>query len=38
MGCEWELSYRLGMRLWIFVAFFALVAVVSVVFLVYPIG
>jgi ribosomal protein L10 len=38
MGREWELSYRLGMRSWIFVVFSALVAVASAVFLVYPIG
>ena len=35
---EWELSYRLGMRPWIFVAFSAPVAAASAVFLVYPIG
>jgi photosystem II DI subunit (Q(B)) len=38
MGREWELSYRLGMRPWIFVAFSAPVAAASAVFLVYPIG
>merc|ERR1712232_869606 len=37
MGREWELSYRLGMRPWIFVAFSAPVAAASAVFLVYPI-
>jgi photosystem II P680 reaction center D1 protein len=38
MGREWELSFRLGMRPWIFVAFSAPVAASSAVFLVYPIG
>jgi photosystem II P680 reaction center D1 protein len=38
MGREWELSYRLGMRPWIFVAFSAPVAASAAVFLVYPIG
>jgi photosystem II P680 reaction center D1 protein len=38
MGREWELSYRLGMRPWIFVAFSAPVAAASAVFLVYPIA
>ena len=38
MGREWELSYRLGMRPWIFVAFSAPVAAAAAVFLVYPIG
>jgi photosystem II P680 reaction center D1 protein len=38
MGREWELSYRLGMRPWIFVAFTAPVAEASAVFFVYPIG
>merc|ERR1712029_1271766 len=38
MGREWEVSYRLGMRPWIFVAFSAPVAAASAVFLVYPIG
>ena len=33
---EWELSYRLGMRPWIFVAYSAPVAAASAVFLVYP--
>jgi photosystem II P680 reaction center D1 protein len=37
-GREWELSYRLGMRPWIFVAFSAPVAAAFAVFLVYPIG
>jgi photosystem II P680 reaction center D1 protein len=35
---EWELSYRLGMRFWIFVVFFVLVVVATVVFIVYLIG
>merc|ERR1719355_410550 len=38
MGREWEYSYRLGMRPWIFVAFSAPVAAASAVFVVYPIG
>merc|ERR1711871_624320 len=38
MGRGWELSYRLGMRPWIFVAFSAPVAAAAAVFLVYPIG
>jgi photosystem II P680 reaction center D1 protein len=38
MGREWELSYRLGMRPWIFVAFSAPVAAATAVFVVYPIG
>ena len=38
MGREWELSYRLGMRPWICVAFSAPVAAASAVFIVYPIG
>merc|ERR1711966_499251 len=38
MGREWELSYRLGMRPWIFMGFSAPVAAASAVFLVYPIG
>merc|ERR1711909_254497 len=38
MGREWELSYRLGMRPWIFVAFSAPVAAATAVFLIYPIG
>ncbi len=37
-GREWELSYRLGMRPWIFVAFTAPCAAATAVFLVYPIG
>jgi photosystem II P680 reaction center D1 protein len=38
MGREWELSYRLGMRPWIFVAYSAPVAAAAAVFLVYPFG
>ena len=38
MGREWEFSFRLGMRPWIFVAFSAPVAVATAVFIVYPIG
>jgi photosystem II P680 reaction center D1 protein len=38
MGREWEFSYRLGMRPWIFVAFSAPVAASAAVFIVYPIG
>jgi photosystem II P680 reaction center D1 protein len=37
MGREWELSYRLGMRPWICVAYSAPVAAASAVFLVYPV-
>ncbi|WP_017328392.1 photosystem II q(b) protein [Synechococcus sp. PCC 7336] len=38
MGRQWELSYRLGMRPWIAVAFSAPVAAAIAVLLVYPIG
>ena len=38
LGREWELSYRLGMRPWIFVAYSAPVAAATAVFLVYPFG
>ena len=38
MGREWELSYRLGMRPWIFTTFSAPVAAAFAVFLNYPIG
>lgn len=38
MGREWELSYRLCMRPWIFTAFSAPVAAAGAVFVVYPIG
>ena len=38
MGREWELSYRLGMRPWICIAYSAPVAAATAVFLVYPFG
>ena len=38
MGREWELSFRLGMRPWIAVAYSAPVAAAIAVFLIYPIG
>ncbi len=38
MGRQWELSYRLGMRPWICVAYSAPVAAATAVFLIYPIG
>ena len=38
MGREWELSYRLGMRPWISVAYSAPVAAATAVFIIYPIG
>uniref|UniRef100_A0A803MZP1 Photosystem II protein D1 n=1 Tax=Chenopodium quinoa TaxID=63459 RepID=A0A803MZP1_CHEQI len=38
MGREWELSFRLGMRPWISVAYSAPVAAATAVFLIYPIG
>ena len=39
MGREWELSYRLGMRPWICVAYSAPLSLLpSAVFLVYPFG
>jgi photosystem II P680 reaction center D1 protein len=38
IGREWELSYRLGMRPWICVAFSAPVAAATAVFVIYPIG
>jgi photosystem II P680 reaction center D1 protein len=38
MGREWEYSFRLGMRPWIFVAFSAPVVAASAVFVFYPIG
>jgi photosystem II P680 reaction center D1 protein len=38
MGREWEFSFRLSLRPWIFVAFSAPVAAASAVFIVYPIG
>jgi len=38
MGREWELSYRLGMRPWIFVAFSAPVAAATAVTVIYSMG
>ena len=38
LGRQWELSYRLGMRPWIAVAFSAPVAAATSIFLVYPLG
>jgi photosystem II P680 reaction center D1 protein len=38
MGHEWELSFCLGMRPWIAVAYSAPVAAATAVFLIYPIG
>jgi photosystem II P680 reaction center D1 protein len=38
IGREWELSFRLGMRPWIAVAYSAPVAAATAVFLIYPIG
>lgn len=38
LGRLWELSYRLGMRPWIAIAYSAPVAAATSVFLVYPIG
>merc|ERR1719269_555201 len=38
LGREWEFSFRIGMRPWIFVAFSAPVVAASAVFIVYPIG
>ena len=38
MGRQWELSYRLGMRPWICVAFSAPVSAATAVLLIYPIG
>ena len=38
LGRQWELSYRLGLRPWIPVAFSAPVAAATAVFLIYPIG
>jgi hypothetical protein len=38
MGREWELSFRLGMRPWIAVAYSDPVAAATAVFLIYPIG
>jgi len=38
LGRQWELSYRLGLRPWIAVAFSGPVAAATAVFLIYPIG
>lgn len=38
LGRMWELSYRLGMRPWICVAFSAPAAAATAIFLIYPIG
>jgi len=38
MGREWEFSFRLGMRPWIFVAFSAPLVAATAVFIFYPIG
>ena len=38
LGRQWELSYRLGMRPWIALAFSAPVAAATAIFLVYPLG
>lgn len=38
LGREWELSYGLGMRPWICVAFSAHVAAATAVCLIYPLG
>jgi photosystem II P680 reaction center D1 protein len=38
MGREWEFSFRLGMRPWIFVAFSGPLVAATAVFVVYPIG
>ena len=38
IGPEWELSFRLGMRPWIAVAYSAPVAAATALFLIYPIG
>jgi photosystem II P680 reaction center D1 protein len=38
LGREWEFSYRLGMRPWIFIAFSAPVVAAAAVFVFYPIG
>merc|ERR1739848_764056 len=37
-GREWELSFRLGMRPWIAVAYSAPVAAATAVFIIYPLG
>nr|NCR00739.1 photosystem II q(b) protein [Microcystis aeruginosa L211-11] len=38
LGRQWELSFRLGMRPWICVAYSAPVSAATAVFLIYPIG
>ena len=38
MGRQWELSYRLGMRPWICVAYSAPVSAAFAIFLIYPFG
>ncbi|PHU20693.1 Photosystem II protein D1 [Capsicum chinense] len=38
MGREWELSFHLGIRPWIAVAYSAPVATATAIFLIYPIG
>ncbi|MBA0642314.1 hypothetical protein Goklo_026730, partial [Gossypium klotzschianum] len=38
MGHEWELSFRLGMRPWIAVAYSTLIVTATTVFLIYPIS
>ena len=38
LGREWECSFRLGMRPWIFIAFSAPLIAATAVFLLYPIG
>merc|ERR1712066_1096054 len=38
MGREWEFSFRLGMRPWIFVAFSGPLVAAAAVFIFYPIG
>jgi photosystem II P680 reaction center D1 protein len=38
MGREWEFSFRLGMRPWIFIAFSAPLVAATAVFVFYPIG
>ena len=38
MGREWEFSFRLGMRPWIFIAFSAPLIAATAVFVLYPIG
>ena len=38
LGREWECSFRLGMRTWIFIAFSSPLIAAAAVFLLYPIG